>query len=134
MKKGLTLLELLVCVIILSLIVTGLTSAFIAGKRFIIHSRSRVGAVEMGRVFLDYLQMHVREDTWDGAGANDLSIGTRYCDSDGWHEQQLGCPSATDRTINNVTYSANYTIAEAPTAPEVRKVRLRINWNETVFQ
>jgi Tfp pilus assembly protein PilV len=41
-KKALTLFEIIVSVVILALAVTGLANVFVAGKRYIQHSRSRM--------------------------------------------------------------------------------------------
>lgn len=114
-KKGLTLLEILVSIMILSLVVTGLTHVFIAGKRHILRSRSRISAVELGRLFLDTLQMDVRNDTW-----------TTTC----LGGNSSACPAT--QTINNITYAPNYTISDI-NGTTLRKVKVNITWNESAF-
>ena len=64
-KKGLSLVEILVSLVIMGLVMVGLVNIFISGKRWTLHSRSRITAGELGRYFLDPLQMDVRQDTWD---------------------------------------------------------------------
>lgn len=64
-NKALTLLEILVAVIILALVVTGLAGVFVAGKRYIQRSRSRMTGGELGKYFLDPLQNDVNQSTWD---------------------------------------------------------------------
>lgn len=66
-KKGLTLLEILISTLIFALIVTSLVNLFVAAKRLTQHTRSRIQAAELGRLFLDPLQMDVRQDTWDNS-------------------------------------------------------------------
>lgn len=135
-RKGQTLLELLAAGVILSLVVGGMVSVFLSAKRFILHSRSRVAAAEIGRNLVDYLQMHVRADTWNITTQNDLAATTlayRYCDDDMSHTQQTDCITQSERTLNTIIYSANYSISDAPTNPNLRKVVARISWNETTF-
>jgi len=134
-KSGLSLLEVVVSVILLALLVTGIANTFISGKRFILHSRARMSSAEMGRIFLDYLQMHVRNDTWDGA-TNALATGSPiYCDSNVGHTPQIqGCPSENTRRLNTtskdvIVYNATYDISDGPS--NLRKVRVRISWDET---
>jgi len=139
-KNGLTLFEILVSIIILAMLVTGLTQVFLAAKKFAIHSRSRMAAAQMSKVFLDYLQMHVNATTWDTSSSDlnttdTLRIPTdptvlRYCDSDAGHTQQSGCPSAAERTLDNIIYNANYTIISEF---NLRRVTLRMSWNETAL-
>ena len=110
-NKGLTLAEIIISVVILSLVMLGLTNLFISGKRYILSARSRMTGGELGRVFLDPLQMHVRQDTWDNATSNSLSVGT----------------FTSNQTVNNIAYSANYTISSAN---NMRKAKVNITWNE----
>ncbi len=132
-KKGLTLLEVLVSVIVMALLATGLFEVLISAKKLTIHARSRVAAVQMSKNLLDYLQVHVRADTWNtSASALNTTDTTvlRYCDSDGSHTQQTGCLPEADRTLDTIIYNANYTII-----PEfnLRRVTLRVTWNETTL-
>ena len=139
-KKGLSLIEILVSCVILALVLTGLVNIFIAGKRHVLHSRSRMTAVELGRFFLDPLQMHARQgesvpgaqDDWDQPN-NNLRVGIRYCDSDPTHAglQQQNCPTQAERTLDGTEYSVEYNIS-APFQPQsdMRKVVTSITWSE----
>lgn len=111
-EKGLSLLEIIVAAVIMSLMITGLANIFIAGKRHAIHTRSRMIGGELGRSFLDPLQMDVRQDQW---GSNCLSSLT-------------GCPGT--ETIDGITYTPNYTITNDSPIPNVNKVEIDITWNE----
>lgn len=137
--KGFTLLEVLVSTIILALVLIGTVNVFISGKRWILHSRERMSAGELGKLFLAPLQAGVRVDTW-GAAGNPLQLtasdpgGLRYCD-DGvsGHTQQPGCPSSQDRTLDNIAYSAQYNITNVTTRLEpsnIRRVVAIVSWNE----
>ena len=124
-KKGFTLIEIIIATLILALVTTGLAHVFLAGKRHILHTRSKIQAAELGRLFLDYLPMHVRQDTWDQA-ANALSItlpAGRDCAS------QPGCPALpAERTLDGITYNPQYYISNVGTS--LRKVKVTINWTE----
>lgn len=134
-RKGFTLLEVLVAAIILALVMAGMVNVFIVGKRFIVHSRSRMSGGELGKLFLAPLQGDVRADTW-GVGSNSLRLGTRYCDSNPAHaeEQQPDCPTLVARTLDNIVYSAEYNITNVTVRTEpdnIRRVVATISWNES---
>ena len=118
--------------LILALVVAGEAGLFVVGKRHILHSRCKMTAGELGKYFLDPLQMQVRQDTW-GTASNSLTIGVRYCDSDGGHTQQpSGCPSLGERTLDYITYNAQYTIDNISVGTSnLRRVRADISWLET---
>jgi prepilin-type N-terminal cleavage/methylation domain-containing protein len=117
-RKGLTLMEIIVSVVILALVVTGLINIFIAGRRHILHTRLRMTATELGRYFLDPLQMQVRQDTW-----NDLAncLGTGNCPN-----QTAGPAEGLDRN-----FTANYTANVSYLGTNLTKIRANITWNET---
>ncbi len=116
-KKGLTLLEIIISIIILSVTMIGLASIFISGKRYILHARARMGGGELGKYFLDPLQADVREDTWDTTG-NNLTV------------RPLPYPLRQER-VNNIDYNYTYTVAPAPGDAGLRKVVAQIGWDET---
>lgn len=111
-NKALTLFEILVAVIILALVVTGLANVFVAGKRYIQHTRARMTGGELGKVFLDPLQNDVNQSTW----------GTT---------SRLGQESAP---VQNVTldreYTGTYTINRDSPIANINKVKVDITWNE----
>jgi len=123
-KKGLSLLEILISSVILALLMAGLVNLFVAGKRHIVHTRSRMAGGELGRLFFDYLQMHVREDTWLAAG-NALQTGVWNCPP-----SQPGCPTALERTFGAITYGAQYTITRNAPINNVNRVTVNIAWTE----
>ena len=133
-KKGIGIMEIIVSTVLLALILAGMVNIFISGKRHIISSRSRMSGGELGKHFMDPLQMHVRQDTWDKWDAttkNDLTTGTRYCDDGLGHTpQQSNCSSATERTINGVKYGATYVI-DSVAGTDLRRVKTTIAWPKT---
>jgi Tfp pilus assembly protein PilV len=115
-KKGLSLIEILVSCVILALVLTGLVNIFIAGKRYILHSRSRMTASELGRYFLDPLQMQVRQDQW---GNNCLSNPASCSNPTIGRDQGL-----------DWTYTAHYYSYQNNPINNLNKVRVDITWSE----
>ena len=112
--------EVLVSAIIFSLILVGLSNIFVAGKRYIAHSRARMSGGELGKAFMDPLTNQVRQDLW---GANCIS-----------QDNTSDC-SILNQTIGNITYSVTYNISSGPLDPEgnatdVRRVNATISWTE----
>jgi prepilin-type N-terminal cleavage/methylation domain-containing protein len=138
MKKyapyGLTLLEIIISAVILSIIAVGIGNIFVTGKGLIQHSRSRMAGGELGRVFIDPLHMLVRQDTWNVPASNTFFPGTSYCDGDPVHAQQQNCPPLLSRTLHGIVYSAQYDISDLTDATGsplgLRKVLATISWVE----
>ena len=122
MKKGVTLVELVVSVIILALIVAGLAHIFVASRRFITLARSRAQAMEYNVNFLDSLNIHIRQDQWDNT-SNPLY------------------PSATLKSggsakLDYINYSCEYNVTDLSTMagnPKLRKVTMTVNWTEPYY-
>lgn len=117
-KKGLTLLEILISTLILALVMTGMVNLFISGKKWILHARSRMTGGELGKSFLDPLQMQVRQDQW---GNNCLSTGTQANCPD----QAAGKAQGLDRD-----YTAHYTVTPNSPVTNLNKVKVAISWTE----
>ena len=111
-KKGLTLLEILVASIILAVVIAGLANIFFVGKKYILRSRLRMAAGELGRAFLDPLQKDVRQDLW-----------TTNCLSG----NQAACPGAEDLGI---TYNPTYVITPNSPIGNLNKVKVTIGWHD----
>lgn len=135
--KGFSLVEILVATVIFCLVMLGLVSVFVAAKAQIVNSRERMISAEIGKLFVDPLQMDVRQDTWAaGAAGNALTLGTTYCDSVGGHTQNKNCPPVAERELNNSYFSATYVIADGSTVPaltgtDLRQVVTTVTWTET---
>jgi len=110
-KKGFSLIEIMVATFVLVLVTTGLAYVFLAGKKHLLHTRSKIQAAELGRLFLAPLQMDVRQDQW---GSNCLSAGS-------------GCPGA--QTIDNILYTPAYDISNV-SGTTLRRVKVTLTWNE----
>ncbi|MDD4940003.1 MAG: hypothetical protein PHE18_03840 [Candidatus Omnitrophica bacterium] len=111
-NQALTLTEILVASLIMSLVTLGLSGVFLAGRKHLLGTRTRVQSVELGRFFLAPLQMDVRQDLW---GSNCLSAGS-------------GCPGAQE--IDGMTFTPTYERTPGFAATSLIKVRLRISWTE----
>ena len=132
-NRSTTLFEVIVATVIFSLVMAGMVSVFIAGKGHIMHSRERMTSSEMSKLFLEPLQLAVRQDTWDTATNGLRLVGgnyTTYCDSIGGHTQNPACPAvASQRRVNNIDYTAQYEIANV-SGTDLRRVRVQVHWSE----
>lgn len=115
MKKGFTLVEIIVSVIILALVILGMLSVFVGGTKHTVHSRERLVSAEVGKLFIDQMQGNVRQDTWDSA-ANPLTITAA--------PQPLGT-----QVLNNRSFTGTY-MTSAVTGSEVRRVTVTVDWTE----
>lgn len=116
-KKALTLIEILVSVVILALVITGMANLFVSGKRWLLHSRSRMTGAELGKLFVEPLQMDVRQDTWNTSCVANTS----------------NCPPAsvnTTQTLDKINYTATYNSSNVTGVPTLRRVQVTINWTE----
>jgi len=121
LKKGLTLVEIIISMLILSLVMLGLANLFTGVKRHILHTRSRTIGGELGKHFLDPLQMHVRQAE-SSAGAQD-----------GWDQPnnalRIGDRTDDDQDIGGITYTPTYEINDFLDG-KLRKVVLHVKWRE----
>lgn len=111
-------LELIISMIILAIALGGLIGLFVLGKGWVFHSQAKIAAAELGRRFLDPLQMDVRQDQWDPA-SNCLS-----------RDGSVGCPG--QETVGLVQYTPVYTIDNVGLGgnSDLRRVVVTISWNE----
>ena len=123
MKKqnALTLIEILISTVVLSLVFLGLLNLFISGRRFLEHSQSRMGGGELGKVFMDPLQMQVRQSDWVDSG---VTTGTG-------NQLQLGNTITSAQSLNGITYTATSAVYTVDAAGNLRGVQTSINWQET---
>jgi prepilin-type N-terminal cleavage/methylation domain-containing protein len=121
--KGVTLVELLVSVLILALIMAGLANVFYTSRRYIALSRSRAQAAEFSKKALDNLSSYVRQDTLSSS-ANPLCTSAG-CTSTNKQGETIG--------LNYITYNSSYNVSNVSiTAPEMRRVKIKVNWTEPV--
>lgn len=113
---GFTLLEILIAALIMALVMTGIASIFLAGKRHMLHTRSRIQAAELGRLFLAPLQMQVKQNEW---ASNCLG-------------NNIGCPSTpTDNIpLDGITYRPSTQVTQNFAGTTLSKVKFTIGWDE----
>lgn len=75
-KKAVSLVEILVSAVLLSLVVGGLIAAFLTVRRYIRHAKERSTAAALSYGHSRTLHEDVRADTWDAGGGNPLDLGT----------------------------------------------------------
>lgn len=115
-QKGLSLVEALVAAVIFVMIAAGLTAVFFGANRQIVHARERATSAQLGKLFIDPLQNHVRQDTWSDSVQNKLFKN-----------------STITQNVNNTEYTAQHTVTDSTADSNLRKVVTRISWNESSF-
>jgi len=118
-KNGYTLVEIVVTTVILSLITLGMLGVFVSGNKQVLHTRERMTSSELGKFFIDPMQMAVRQDSWGLAG-NVLNLGT-----------DVALPN-TPQTINRRSFSGTYTTT-AVANTDLRRVKAKITWVEPTY-
>lgn len=111
-NRATSLFEVIVATVIFSLVMAGMVGVFVAARRHIFHSRERMTGSEMGKLFLDPLQLSVRQDTWD-TSSNALRTGT----------------TSSSGSVNNTDYTAQSDITSV-SGTTLRRARVRVNWTE----
>ncbi|MFH1190906.1 MAG: prepilin-type N-terminal cleavage/methylation domain-containing protein [Candidatus Omnitrophota bacterium] len=118
-KNGFSLIEVLVSAVVFSLVMLGMVSVFISAKRFMSHARERMVSAEIGKFFIDPLQMDVKFENWGQAG-NILTSGG----------------SGVPQRINGVDFSGTHAVTAVPDATpldpydNLRRVITTISWTE----
>ncbi len=109
-------LEILISMIILALLLVGLANVFVASGGYMAHSRSRISSSQLGTVFMEPLQNEVRQSDWDNLSSNNLSVSIR---------------NGSTVNLNGVDYFPSYNITNESTGTALRRVQVKIRWNET---
>jgi prepilin-type N-terminal cleavage/methylation domain-containing protein len=112
---GLTLLELLVSLLILSLVLTGLGNVFVVARSFMMHTRARTAAGQAGKFVLSPLQGAVSADTYDMAGL------------------KPGVSTGETVTVDGINFNSSLNISNVTSLPAgglLRKVDVNISWHE----
>jgi hypothetical protein len=113
-RKSLSLLEILIAGIILTLVLVGLLNTFLAGKRWVLHNRLRMTGGELGKYFLDPLQNQVRWDTWNAS-----CLGTGI---------SANCPDTP--VVLDRPYTAHYAVSPNTPINNINKVTVDISYPE----
>ncbi len=122
-KKGFTLIEIIVAAFILALVTTGLAYVFLAGRRHLAHTRSKIQAAELDRLFLAPLQMQVKQSDWNSS-TNDYNSPNLL-----QKVTRTGSPERLDGIDYTPTYEISVPPGFSPDSP-MRKAKVTITWNE----
>ena len=115
-----TLIEILVSTIVLALVFLGLLSIFMSARKYLQHSQSRMDGSELGKLFIDPLQIQVRQSDWVVSGG--IATGNQLA---------LGTTITYPLNINGITYTATSNVYTVDSAGILRGVQTIIQWNET---
>jgi len=114
-KKGLTILEILIALIVFSLVVLSFSQLFVSGRNLLFHNRLKVSGLEIGKFYLDRMQMDVKESSWNTA-SNCLTNPLTGCETAPWYDP-----------VSNRNYTPSYNI---DSAGNLRRARVTISWPE----
>jgi len=121
---GFTLMEVLVSLILIALTLLGLSNLFVAGKRYIQYSRTKMTGGELGKIFLDPLQMDVTQAERSAGALNGWGQINNCLNNPTNPAPSPPCPQA--QLIDNVLYTPDYDIT--PVGTNLRRVKLTISW------
>jgi prepilin-type N-terminal cleavage/methylation domain-containing protein len=114
-KKGFTLVEIMVSLVILSLLASGMLSVFVSSRKLVSRSKRRLYATEIARREIDSRRDRIRADTWC------LTGGANFLD-----------PTATWSNCASAAYPG-FTVecrVEGIPGRDYRKLSVRVRWNE----
>ncbi len=114
-SKGFTLVEVVTATVVLSLVVLGLLSVFVAGNKHIIHTRERMSGAEIGKLFFDPLQTNVSQKDWGATNPLNLAGPT---------------PIASQKA-NIRNFGGTYTTSPVANT-DLRRVTANITWKESL--
>ena len=92
-KRGLSLAEVLIAMVILAIAASGIFASFIAANKFVSRSKRRLSAVNLVRFIGDDLYRFVSADTWNDLTTNLLSCSVAGVDPD---NTDYPCDKSTD--------------------------------------
>jgi prepilin-type N-terminal cleavage/methylation domain-containing protein len=119
-RQGLSLLEIIISLLILSLVMYGMTSLFVASKGLVYHSSSRVLSMDVAKYFFEDSGLAVSADNYT-ANQNCL-----YDDA--------ACSGNSTVTYNGITYNITYHTDNVTNSSgsntTIRKVVINVTWDE----
>lgn len=128
-QKGLSLFEIIVAAVLLSLAVAGLVGVFSSSRIHVQYSKTRVLAATLASFLLNNLSMEVRQA--------ETSPGV----ADGWNQANNTLTVATGSvpgqtvTLSNIPFNSSYTISGVNDAAgndtDLKRVQLAVNWTLT---
>jgi len=125
-KKGVTILEVIIALVILVLVIGGLVNIFISSQRWLIHARVRMQGGELGKRYLDPLQMEVRQDQWTADTSCLTGNGGTNCNMATWSDAS-GITYTPGYDIDPIDPSGVVDLVNYPLG-HLRRVRLTLDW------
>ena len=116
-RKGFTLIEIIIAMLLLAFAATGIFAGFVSSKRYTKLAYHRLQALNLARQTLESLRMEVDARTWD-TSANNLSEGVYF----------PGNFTGSDNTEFNVSYNATNLTGFGGDGP--RQVTITVAWEE----
>jgi hypothetical protein len=118
-KTGLSLLEIIVALLILSLVMYGLTSLFVMSKGFVSHSSSRILSMEVAKYFFEDPGLAVTAENYT-ANQNCLYNNTSCS----------GANVTYNGMVYNITYDTQNVTNSTNADTTLRKVIINVTWTE----
>lgn len=114
-KKGLSLLEILIALVVFSLVMLGVSRLLLSAKELFLHNRLKILGEGVGIFHLDSLQMDVRKDTW-GLPSNCLTNPATGCDTISWQDP-----------VSGKVFTPRY---EVTGMGNLQKIKVIVSWTE----
>lgn len=115
-KKGFSLIEVLIGALIIAIALGGLLSVFVGSRKYIHQSQKRLSALNLGRDILDQLRGTVRASDWNAA--TPLAVGSHTY--------------GKTPKLEKVDYTITYEVSNAPAINNFssgnRKVKVKIQY------
>lgn len=132
MKKALSLIEVCIAIVIVSIVLVSMVGIFSQGYRYLRKSRTRTGAYNLAKGIMEQYSDWATLDklnsiscTEDGIVANNTYNSTN----------QPACSQYVFNNItlnNNITYTPQLNITDGPSFPtELKQLNVTINWTES---
>lgn len=137
-RKGFTLVEVIVSVVIVALTAAGILSSFIAVQNYVSRSRGRTGTSNSIRQQIETLKVEVNQTAWGNpANCNPDLNGLALTNSTG----PLNCPGSSlgwtawgnvTGTFGQAPYfgKRRYRVTELGASGGARRTEVQINWTE----
>ena len=118
-RKGITLVEVVISLLIILIGASGIFASFIAAQNYVMRAKRRIAAVNVARQKFEELKPFVRQDTW-AQSTNELYAGVGST-------QPYICGTVWFNSTWNGTL--NYTVTN-PDVASFRNVSMTLNWTE----
>jgi hypothetical protein len=128
MKKGVTLIEIIISTVLLAAVMVGLGGLFVGGQRILTHNQFRSSGGELGKYFLDPLHIDVKQSEWNDAAGDYIAANPLHIHP----SAAAAAENIPQSTLRNTPFTPNYTVSAVPARPasQMRKVTVTVTWPE----